>query len=150
MTQLKRIYILSAFLILSGCVSNTVIERPSQDNYFQIINTPIYVLKAANVNQSRFDEDISKCILSSKDKVNLTNKFGTGVGATIMASGLYGIVTAGSGFFGPLAVLGGSVIALAGGGAIWATQATGIYREYSNIETCLENQGYDVVFYGNA
>jgi hypothetical protein len=67
-----------------------------------------------------------------------------------VANGLYVIATAGGGFFGPLAVLGGSMVVLAGGGAIWATQATGKYREYSNIEICLENQGYDVVFYGNA
>jgi|TARA_B110000914_G_C15519958_1_gene476194 hypothetical protein len=150
MKQLKRIYILSTFLVLSGCISNTAIESPSQDNYFHIINTPIYVLKAENVNQLSFDEDLSKCILSSKDKANLTNKLGTGVGATIVANGLYVIATAGGGFFGPLAVLGGSMVVLAGGGAIWATQATGKYREYSNIEICLENQGYDVVFYGNA
>ena len=89
---------------------------------------------------------MSSCISSSKDKVNISTKVGTGTGAIILANGLYGVATA-TGFLAPIIVVGGSVLALVGGGAIWATQATGENRKYLNIENCLEKRGHDVIFY---
>ena len=144
--QLKIINILFVTIALSACISNTIIDEQSKDNYFNVINTPIYVFKAANITQEVFEDELSSCISSSKDKVNITTKVGTGTGAIILANGLYGVATA-TGFLAPIIVVGGSVLALVGGGAIWATQATGENRKYLNIENCLEKRGHDVIFY---
>ena len=144
--QLKIINILFVTIALSACISNTIIDEQSKDNYFNVINTPIYVFKAANITQEVFEDELSSCISSSKDKVNISTKVGTGTGAIILANGLYGVATA-TGFLAPIIVVGGSVLALVGGGAIWATQATGENRKYLNIENCLEKRGHDVIFY---
>lgn len=146
MRQLKIINILFVSIALSACISNTIIDEQSKDNYFNVINTPIYVFKAANITQEVFEDELSSCISSSKDKVNISTKVGTGTGAIILANGLYGVATA-TGFLAPIIVVGGSVLALVGGGAIWATQATGENRKYLNIENCLEKRGHDVIFY---
>ena len=144
--QLKIINILFVSIALSACISNTIIDEQRKDNYFNVINTPIYVFKAANITQEVFEDELSSCISSSKDKVNISTKVGTGTGAIILANGLYGVATA-TGFLAPIIVVGGSVLALVGGGAIWATQATGENRKYLNIENCLEKRGHDVIFY---
>ena len=146
MRQLKIINILFVTIALSACISNTIIDEQSKDNYFNVINTPIYVSKAANITQEVFEGELSSCISSSKDKVNISTKVGTGTGAIILANGLYGVATA-TGFLAPIIVVGGSVLALVGGGTIWATQATGENRKYLNIENCLEKRGHDVIFY---
>lgn len=146
MRQLKIINILFVSIALSACISNTIIDEQSKDNYFNVINTPIYVFKAANITQEVFEDELSSCISSSKDKVNISTKVGTGTGAIILANGLYGVATA-TGFLAPIIVVGGSVLALVGGGTIWATQATGENRKYLNIENCLEKRGHDVIFY---
>ena len=146
MRQLKIINILFVTIALSACISNTIIDEQSKDNYFNVINTPIYVFKAANITQEVFEDELSSCISSSKDKVNISTKVGTGTGAIILVNGLYGVATA-TGFLAPIIVVGGSVLALVGGGAIWATQATGENRKYLNIENCLEKRGHDVIFY---
>ncbi len=146
MRQLKIINILFVTIALSACISNTIIDEQSKDNYFNVINTPIYVFKAANITQEVFEDELSSCISSSKDKVNISTKVGTGTGAIILANGLYGVATA-TGFLAPIIVVGGSVLALVGGGTIWATQATGENRKYLNIENCLEKRGHDVIFY---
>jgi hypothetical protein len=144
--QLKITNILFVTIALSACISNTIIDEQSKDNYFNVINTPIYVFKAANITQEVFEDELSSCISSSKDKVNISTKVGTGTGAIILANGLYGVATA-TGFLAPIIVVGGSVLALVGGGTIWATQATGENRKYLNIENCLEKRGHDVIFY---
>ena len=146
MRQLKIINILFVTIALSACISNTIIDEQNKDNYFNVINTPIYVFKAANITQEVFEDELSSCISSSKDKVNISTKVGTGTGAIILANGLYGVATA-TGFLAPIIVVGGSVLALVGGGTIWATQATGENRKYLNIENCLEKRGHDVIFY---
>ena len=144
--QLKIINILFVSIALSACISNTIIDEQRKDNYFNVINTPIYVSKAANITQEVFEDELSSCISSSKDKVNISTKVGTGAGAFILANGLYGVATA-TGFLAPIIVVGGSVLALVGGGAIWATKATGENRKYLSIENCLEKRGHDVIFY---
>ena len=144
--HLKIIFILLISIALNACISNTIIDEQSKDNYFNVINTPIYVSKAANITQEVFEDELSSCISSSENKVNISTKVGTGTGAIILANGLYGVATA-TGFLAPIIVVGGSVLALVGGGAIWATKATGENRIYLNIENCLEKRGHDVIFY---
>ena len=143
--QLKIINILFVSIALSACISNTILDEQRKDNYFNVINTPIYVSKAANITQEVFEDELSSCISSSENKVNISTKVGTGTGAIIVANALYGVATA-TGFLAPIIVVGGSVLALVGGGAIWATQATGENRKYLNIENCLEKRGHDVIF----
>ena len=144
--QLKIINILFVSIALSACISNTIIDEQKKDNYFNVINAPIYVSKAANITQEVFEDELSSCISSSENKVNITTKVGTGTGAIILANGLYGVATA-TGFLAPIILVGGSVLALVGGGAIWATKATGENRKYLSIENCLEKRGHDVIFY---
>ena len=144
--QLKIINILFVSIALSACISNTIIDEQRKDNYFNVINTPIYVSKAANITQEVFEDELSSCISSSENKVNISTKVGTGTGAIILANGLYGVATA-TGILAPIIVVGGSVLALVGGGAIWATKATGENRKYLSIENCLEKRGHDVIFY---
>ena len=144
--QLKIINILFVSIALSACISNTIIDEQRKDNYFNVINTPIYVSKAANIAQEVFEDELSSCISSSENKVNISTKVGTGAGAFILANGLYGVATA-TGILAPIIVVGGSVLALVGGGAIWATKATGENRKYLSIENCLEKRGHDVIFY---
>ena len=144
--HVKIIFILLISIALNACISNTIIDEQSKDNYFKVINTPIYVFKAANITQEVLEDELSSCISSSKDKVNISTKVGTGTGAIILANGLYGVATA-TGLLAPIIVVGGSVLALVGGGVIWATQATGENRKYLNIENCLEKRGHDVIIY---
>lgn len=92
--QLKIINILFVSIALSACISNTIIDEQRKDNYFNVINTPIYVSKAANITQEVFEDELSSCISSSENKVNISTKVGTGTGAFILANGLYGVATA--------------------------------------------------------
>ena len=41
-----------------------------------------------------FEDELSSCISSSENKVNISTKVGTGAGAFILANGLYGVATA--------------------------------------------------------
>ena len=138
--------IVCAIFVLSSCVSNRVNVEPNSEEYSQIIDTPVYIKKASNKDLNTYENELDQCIKTSNIRVNRSSKVGIGFGSYLAVSGLYIINTA-SGAFAPIAVAAGTVGGILGGSTIIATKATEEFREYASLETCLERQGHEVIFY---
>ena len=132
--------------VLSSCVSNTVDVKPNSEEYSQLIDTPVYIKRASDTDLNTYTNELNQCIKASNIKANRSSKVGVGVGSIWAASGLYTIATA-SGVFAPFAILAGTIGSIVGGSTIIVSNATEEFREYSNLENCLERQGHDVIFY---
>ena len=68
--QIKYFYFLLIPLLLSSCLSNTVNVKPNYEEYTQLVNTPVYIKKAASSDQNNYEIElrnhgIGNLILSS-------------------------------------------------------------------------------------
>ena len=142
----RGLIILSSLLLLSSCISNSVSVKPDKTEYFQLVDTPVYIKRAADTDLETYEIELDQCLIASATKTTRSSKIGMGVGSVWLVSGLYAVATA-SGIFAPIAIAAGTVGTIAGGSTIIVTQATEEYREYAGLEDCLERLGHDVVFY---
>ncbi len=135
-----------SIFVLSSCVSNTVNVKPNTEEYSQLVGTPVYIKRSSDKDINTFEDELDECIKTSNTRVNRSSKVGIGFGSYLALGGLYMIATA-SGVFAPIYVAAGTVGGVLGGSTIFVTRATKEFREYSSLESCLEKQGHDVVFY---
>ena len=145
MNRSRFLFFCSVF-ILSSCVSNTVNVKPNTEEYSQLVGTPVYIKRSSDKDINTFEDELDECIKTSNTRVNRSSKVGIGFGSYLAFGGLYMIATA-SGVFAPIYVAAGTVGGGLGGSTIFVTRATKEFREYSSLESCLEKQGHDVVFY---
>lgn len=144
--QIKYFYFLLIALLLSSCLSNTVNVKPNYEEYTQLVNTPVYIKKAASSNQNNYEIELSQCLDASNLKAKRSSKVFTGVGSIWLVGGLY-TISAASGIFAPIAVAAGTMGTILGGSTIIVSKATEEFREYAGLEECLERLGHEVVFY---
>ena len=144
--QPKGLFFFLLLFVLSSCISNTINVKPDAEEYLQLVDTPVYVKKSFDIDLYTFENELDECIKTSNTRVNISSKVGIGLGSYLALGGLYTIATA-SGVFAPIYVAAGTVGGVLGGSTIFVTRATKEFREYSSLESCLERQGHDVVFY---
>ena len=148
MNSFKFPFFCSIF-VLSSCVSNTINIKPNAEEYSKFGDTPAYIKKSSDKDIDTFESELDECIKTSNTRVNRSSKVGIGFGSYLALGGLYTIATA-SGVFAPIYVAAGTVGGVLGGSTIFVTKATKEFREYSSLESCLEKQGHDVVFYDDS
>ena len=148
MNSFKFPFFCSIF-VLSSCVSNAINIKPNAEEYSKFGDTPAYIKKSSDKDIDTFESELDECIKTSNTRVNRSSKVGIGFGSYLALGGLYTIATA-SGVFAPIYVAAGTVGGVLGGSTIFVTKATKEFREYSSLESCLEKQGHDVVFYDDS
>ena len=147
--QNKSLFFFLLIFILSSCASNSINVKPDAEEYLQLVNTPVYVKRSSDTDLYAFENELDECIKISNNRANRSSKVGIGFGSYLALGGLYTIATA-SGVFAPIYVAAGTVGGVLGGSTIFVTKATKEFREYSSLESCLEKQGHDVVFYDDS
>ena len=136
-------------LLLSSCSLNELKSTPGETNIFNIKDTPAYIVMNDEINMDVLLSDISRC--KEKFDVNTTaisrviKTFG-GYTGLVGAFAVIDILTTGGALF-QILVLPTSLIAIAGWSLYSSADALSALGQYKNLETCLENNGYDVVFY---
>ena len=137
--QTKGLFFFLLLFVLSSCVSNTINVKPDAEEYFQLVDMPVYVKKSFDTDLYAFENELDECIKISNIRANRSSKAGIGFGSYLALGGLYTIATA-SGVFAPIYVVAGTVGGVLGGSTIFVTNATKEFREYSGLEKCLEKK----------
>ena len=142
--------VVATLIMLISCSSiDATNEKPNNISYFHIVNTPAYITIDSEFNEADAIQDSNLCfdegLRDGKFKSNILKGTGGffGVGYLIVAADL---ATSGgvlSSIFVPFA-LGASAV----GFVVYASSDRAEeYTAYSSAEACLEEMGYEVVFF---
>ncbi len=146
--MIRFIIILSLFLITS-CAVNTAISVPDKSKFIHIDGTPAYVLIESDKSTDFINDDIYICSAEVEGKARSIKTPMKVVGGIYGVAGLLGIIDLATtgGTISSLLMPGMAVIAAAGWVTYASADAVSELGEYKNLETCLEEKGYSVVFF---
>ena len=143
------ISVIATLFILSCSTIDTTNSKPNDISYFHIVNTPAYIIIDSEFNEANAVRDSNTCfddgLRDGKFKSNILKGTGgfIGVGYFLVAADL---ATSGgilSSVFVP-AALGVSAVGL----VVYASaDRAEEFTAYSSAESCLEEKGYEVVFF---
>jgi len=141
-------HIFSLFLITS-CTVNTVTSAPEKDKFLHIDGTPAYVLIESDKSTELINDDIYICLAEVEGKARSIKTPMKAVGGIYGVAGLLGIIDLATtgGIISSLLMPGMAVIAAAGWVTYASADAVSELGEYKNLETCLEEKDYSVVFF---
>lgn len=145
---IRFIIIFSLFLITS-CAVNTVTSAPEKDKFLHIDGTPAYVLIESDKSTELINDDIYICLAEVEGKARSIKTPMKAVGGIYGVAGLLGIIDLATtgGIISSLLMPGMAVIAAAGWVTYASADAVSELGEYKNLETCLEEKDYSVVFF---
>ena len=145
---IRFIIIFSLFLITS-CAVNTVTSAPEKDKFLHIDGTPAYVLIESDKSTELINDDIYICLAEVEGKARSIKTPMKAVGGIYGVAGLLGIIDLATtgGIISSLLMPGMAVIAAAGWMTYASADAVSELGEYKNLETCLEEKDYSVVFF---
>ena len=146
--MIRFIIILSLFLITS-CAVNTATSVPDKSKFIHIDGTPAYVLIESDKSTDFINDDIYICSAEVEGKARSIKTPMKVVGGIYGVAGLLGIIDLATtgGTISSLLMPGMAVIAAAGWVTYASADAVSELGEYKNLETCLEEKGYSVVFF---
>ena len=142
-----RIVILVFFI--SSCAVNTASSAPEKNKFVHIEGTPAYVLIEPDKSVDLINDHIYVCLAEVEGKARKIKTPMKVFGGFYGLAGLAGIIDlATTGGVISSVLLPGMVVITAAG---WVTYASADevaeLSEYKNLETCLEDKGYSVVFF---
>ena len=145
---IRFIIIFSLFLITS-CAVNTVTSAPEKDKFLHIDGTPAYVLIESDKSTELINDDIYICLAEVEGKARSIKTPMKAVGGIYGVAGLLGIIDLATtgGIISSLLMPGMAVSAAAGWVTYASADAVSELGEYKNLETCLEEKDYSVVFF---
>ena len=140
--------IISLFL-LSSCAVNTTSFAPEKNKFVHIEGTPAYVLIEPDKSVDLINDHIYVCLAEVEGKARKIKTPMKLFGGFYGLAGLAGVIDlATTGGVISSILLPGMVVITAAG---WVTYASADevaeLSEYKNLETCLEEKGYSVVFF---
>lgn len=146
--EIRFVKILSLLLITS-CTVNTATSAPEKSKFIHIDGTPAYVLIEFDKSTDLINDDIYICLAEVEGKARNIKTPMKVLGGLYGLGGLAGVID--------LATTGGTISSILLPGMVfitatgWVTYASADevseLREYKNLETCLEDKGYSVVFF---
>lgn len=144
-----RFSIIFSLFLITSCAVNTVTSAPEKDKFLHIDGTPAYVLIEPDKSTDLINDDIYICLAEVEGKARSIKTPMKAVGGIYGVAGLLGIIDLATtgGIISSLLMPGMAVITAAG----WVTYASADtvseLGEYKNLETCLEEKDYSVVFF---
>ena len=144
-----RFSIIFSLFLITSCAVNTVTSAPEKDKFLHIDGTPAYVLIESDKSTELINDDIYICLAEVEGKARSIKTPMKAVGGIYGVAGLLGIIdlATNGGIISSLLMPGMAVIAAAGWVTYASADAVSELGEYKNLETCLEEKGYSVVFF---
>lgn len=145
--SLNHLIGISYVILLTGCAIQNTSNVTIQD-YTNIENTPVYILNNPPLEPQVLNDDVLSCTDTTEHKVKMENGILKTAGGLTAATGIVSLVSiaASGGILAPLFIPVFATMTAIGGGLYVSANATETYREYTTMEKCLEQQGYEVVF----
>ena len=144
-----RFSIIFSLFLITSCAVNTVTSAPEKEKFLHIDGTPSYVLIESDKSTDLVNNDIYICLAEVEGKARSIKTPMKAVGGIYGVAGLLGIIDLATtgGIISSLLMPGMAVIAAAGWVTYASADAVSELGEYKNLETCLEEKDYSVVFF---
>ena len=144
-----RFSIIFSLFLITSCAVNTATSVPDKSKFINIDGTPAYVLIESDKSTELINDDIYICLAEVEGKARSIKTPMKVVGGIYGVAGLLGIIDLATtgGTISSLLMPGMAVIAAAGWVTYASADAVSELGEYKNLETCLEEKGYSVVFF---
>ena len=144
-----RFSIIFSLFLITSCAVNTATSVPDKSKFINIDGTPAYVLIESDKSFDLINDDIYICLAEVEGKARSIKTPMKVVGGIYGVAGLLGIIDLATtgGIISSLLMPGMAVIAAAGWVTYASADAVSELGEYKNLETCLEEKGYSVVFF---
>ena len=141
--------IIIALFFISSCAVNTASSAPEKNKFVHIEGTPAYVLIEPDKSVDLINDHIYVCLAEVEGKARKIKTPMKVFGGFYGLAGLAGVIDlATTGGVISSILLPGMVVITAAG---WVTYASADevaeLSEYKNLENCLEDKGYSVVFF---
>ena len=145
-------YLIIGLLVLvsiASCAVNSVNSVPDEDKFINIEGTPAYVLVEPNKSMELINDDICICSAEVEGKIRrikVPMKVVGGVYGTAGLLTLIDLATTG-GVFASFFIPSIAVITALGWTTYASADAISELSAYKNLEICLEDRSYTVVFF---
>ena len=148
-TKYNLLSIIITLFFISSCAVNTASSAPEKNKFVHIEGTPAYVLIEPDKSVDLINDHIYVCLAEVEGKARKIKTPMKVFGGFYGLAGLAGVIDlATTGGVISSILLPGMVVITAAG---WVTYASADevaeLSEYKNLETCLEEKGYSVVFF---
>ena len=138
-----------SLLLVTSCAVNTASSAPEKNKFVHIEGTPAYVLIEPDKSVDTINDHIYVCLAEVEGKarnIKTPMKVVGGIYGVAGVVALIDLATTG-GVISSLLIPGMAVITAAGWVTYASADAVSELSEYKNLETCLEDRGYSVVFF---
>jgi len=138
-----------ALMVTTSCAINTVNSAPDKNKFINIEGTPAYILMEPDKSMELINEDVYICSAEVKGKIRRTKVSMKTVGGVYGAAGLLALIDLATtgGFFASLFIPTFAVITAVGWTTYASADAVSELSVYKNLEICLEEKDYSVVFF---
>ena len=136
-------------MISTSCAINTVYSAPDKNKFINIEGTPAYILMEPDKSMELINEDVYICSAEVEGKIRRTKVSMKTVGGVYGAAGLLALIDLATtgGFFASLFIPTFAVITAVGWTTYASADAVSELSVYKNLEICLEEKDYSVVFF---
>ncbi len=140
---------LLVLMFIASCAVNSVNSVPDEDKFINIEGTPAYVLVEPNKSMELINDDIYICSAEVEGKIRRIKVPLKAVGGVYGAAGLLTLIDLATtgGFFASIVIPGVAVMTAVGWTVYASADAVSELSAYRNLEICLEDKGYSVVFF---
>ena len=136
-------------MVSTSCAINTVYSAPDKNKFINIEGTPAYILMEPDKSMELINEDVYICSAEVEGKIRRTKVSMKTVGGVDGAAGLLALIDLATtgGFFASLFIPTFAVITAVGWTTYASADAVSELSVYKNLEICLEEKDYSVVFF---
>ena len=138
-----------SLLLVTSCAVNTASSAPEKNKFVHIEGTPAYVLIEPDKSLDLINDHIYICLAKVEGKARNIKTPMKVFGGFYGLAGIAGVIDlATTGGVISSILLPGMVVITAAGWVTYASaDAVSELSEYKNLENCLEDKGYSVVFF---
>ena len=136
-------------MVSTSCAINTVNSAPDKNKFLNIEGTPAYILMEPDKSMELINEDVYICSAEVEGKIRRTKVSMKTVGGVYGAAGLFALIDLATtgGVFATILIPGMAVITAVGWTTYASADAVSELSVYKNLEICLEEKDYSVVFF---
>ena len=136
-------------MVSTSCAINTVNSAPDKNKFLNIEGTPAYILMEPDKSMELINEDVYICSAEVEGKIRRTKISMKTVGGVYGDAGLLALIDLATtgGFFASLFIPTFAVITAVGWTTYASADAVSELSVYKNLEICLEEKDYSVVFF---
>ena len=136
-------------MVTISCAINTVNSAPDKNKFINIEGTPAYILIEPDKSMELIKDDVYICSAEVEGKIRRTKVSMKTVGGVYGAAGLLILIDLATtgGIFATIFIPGMAVMTALGVTTYASADAVSELGAYKNLEICLEEKDYSVVFF---